>query len=482
VRSETPNNERRGRGRPQTAERMERERRLRPVAGPVLLWALGVGCVISGSYYGWNFGLAATGYWGFLAALGFAAVLYAALSAAMAELVSAIPHTGGPYAFASLALGRTAGFVTGIGVVMEYVIGSAAVACAIGAYVNVLLPAVPLIISATVVYAVFIAIHLRGAGTSLKLEVVFTAIASGVLVIFYAVGIPNMTMANLNEVGGGAMFPNGFGGFWSALPLAAWFFLGIEGLPMAAEEAHNPTRDVPRALLLSFLTLLAMGVFTLTVATGLGGAHEVGQAAAPLPTAARAGLGEDSLMVGVLSIFGLSGLLASFNSVVFAYSRQVFALSRTGYLPRFLCRVNRRGSPTFALTIPAIVGLSLVGIGANTPGAGIPVLVSMSVVGAAVSYVMTMLAAIRLRRTRPDLVRPFKVPGGQATAFAGLMLAAFLLPATVQHFPIAVLLAALVFVGLLAYYVLYSRRRLLSRSIEEELEVLRESGEELTGL
>ena len=165
---------------------------------------------------------------------------------------------------------------------------------------------------------------------------------------------------------------------------------------------------------------------------------------------------------------------------MFAYSRQVFALSRAGYLPRILSRVNRRGSPTSALAIPAIVGLTLVGLAAHTPGAGIPILVSMSVVGATVSYCMTMLAVIALRSTRPDLARPFKVPGGHATAFTGLMLAAFLLSATVRQFRIAVVLAALVFVGLLAYYLVYSRRRLLIGTVEEELEVLKESGEELT--
>lgn len=457
------------------------ERRLSPVAGPLLLWGLGVGYVISGDYYGWNFGLTATGYWGFLIALGIVAVLYATMVAAIGEMAAAIPHAGGPYAFARMALGPVGGYLCGVGVVIEYVIAPAAVATAIGAYVNVLVPAVPAVLSAIAVYVIFTSVHLWGVGSSLRLELVFTAIATVMLVVFYVVGLPNITLENLNAVGGGEILPNGIGGLWAALPLAAWFFLAIEGLPMAAEESRNPERDMPKALITSFITLAVLAFLTLTVAAGLGGADVVGEADAPLPVAVQNGLGEGYWLVGVISFVGLAGLLASFHGIVLAYSRQIFALSRTGYLPFFLSRVNERHTPTWSLVVPGLVGILLVILGALLPGSAIPILVTMSVFGAAISYILMMISAIVLRRRRPNLRRPFKMPGGEITAWIALVLAAVLLPAGAKDYPVAVLFGLLVFVAFAAYYFFYSRRRLLSRSIEEELQLIDQSESELRG-
>jgi ethanolamine permease len=464
---------------PAAAVEVVGERRLSRVAGPLLLWGLGVGYVISGDYYGWNFGLTATGYWGFLVALAIMGVLYATMVGVIAELSAALPHSGGPYAFARTALGPVGGYVTGIGVVIEYVIAPAAVATAIGAYINVLFPAIPVVVSAAVTYILFTLIHLGGAGTSLKLELAFTVIATAMLAVYYVVGLPNITLDNLNEVGGGAVLPFGISGLWAALPLAAWFFLAIEGLPMAAEESRNPAKDMPKALIASFVTLAVVAVLTLTVAAGLGGAAAVGEADAPLPFSVEAGLGGNHWLVGVISTVGLAGLLASFHGIVMAYSRQIFALSRTGYLPRFLSNVNSRHTPTWALVVPGIVGVGLVILGDLLPGSGIPILVTMSVFGAAISYIMMMISAIVLRRRRPDLARPFKVPGGQVTAIIALVLACVLLPAGTMQFPIAWLLALIVFVAFLAYYYLHSRHHLVSQSIEEELAVIERSEQEL---
>jgi len=447
----------------------------------LLLWGLGVGYVISGDYYGWNFGLAATGYWGYLIALAFAGLLYAAMAGVIAEMSAAIPHAGGPYAFTRMALGKVGGYFCGVGVMMQYIIAQAAVATAVGAYINVFVPTVPVLASAVAVYVVFTAIHLVGAGTSLKLELVFTAIATVGLVVFAAVGLPNVTLENLNEVGGGEVLPNGLAGFWATLPLAAWFFFALEGLPMASEEASDPGRDMPKALASTWVTLAIVAVLTLTVTAGLGGAKTVSGADAPLPAAVRVGLGDDHWLIGVVSFFGLASLLASFHAIVLAYSRQIFALSRTGYLPRFLADLNRWRAPTWSLVVPGLIGIGLVLLGSVLPGSAIPVLLTTAVFAATVTYVLMMVSGIVLRRQRPDLTRPFKVPGGQVTAGVGVVLAAILLPAGVAGYPIAILIAVLVFTAFAAYYLLYSRHRLVSDSIEEELRLIEEAEAELKG-
>jgi ethanolamine permease len=455
------------------------ERKLSRVAGPLLLWGLGVGYVISGDYYGWNFGLTATGYWGFLVALALMAVLYAAMAGVISELAAAIPHAGGPYAFARMALGRVGGYICGVGVLIEYVIAPVAVALAIGAYINVEIVKIPVIVCAIAVYAISTTVHYFGAGNSLKLELGLTALALVGLVIFYAVGIPKITGANLNAVGDGKVFPEGLSGLWSALPLAAWFFLAIEALPMASEESKDPAKDMPKALKLAFLTLAAFAILTLTVSAGLGGAAKVGEADAPLPVAIQLGIGRDTWSGNVVSWLGLAGLGASFHGIVMAYSRQTFALARTGYLPRFLAHVSARDTPTWSLIAPGIIGIALVIIGYETTESAIPVMVTMSVFGAAISYMLMMASAIVLRRKRPDLARPYKVPGGQITAGVAFVLAAILLPAGMKDYPAAMAFGAATFVAFLVYFFAYSHKNIVSNSIEEELALLAEADSKL---
>jgi ethanolamine permease len=122
-----------------TAERDEdraAERNLRRVAGPVLLWGLGVGAVISGEFFGWNFGLNAGRWGGLLIAAAIMATLHATMMMmSIAEMSTAMPVAGGPYAFARRAMGRTGGYATGLAVVMEYVLAPAVIAVGIGGYV-----------------------------------------------------------------------------------------------------------------------------------------------------------------------------------------------------------------------------------------------------------------------------------------------------------------------------------------------------------
>ncbi len=443
---------------------------LNRVAGPVLLWGLGVGYVISGDYYGWNFGLLKTGYWGFLAGLGLMFILYTCLVGTIAELSSAIPHSGGPYAFCRITLGKIGGYVCGIGVLMEYIVAPAAVATSIGAYVNGIIPSLPIVITAIGVYIIFTGIHIIGINLSLKVELAFTIIATIMLLIFFVIGIYYFKFENLNEIGGGEWFPNGFSGFWAVLPFAAWFFLGIEGLPMAAEESKNPRKDLPKALKASIITLAVLSILTLTIATGFGGAQSVGSADAPLPAAVASIMGKSSIFFSIISVVGLAGLFASFHGIVLSYSRQTYALSRAGFLPKFLSIINSNKTPTYALIVPGVMGCILVFIGSYS-GEAISILVAVSVFGAAVSYIMMMIAAIVLRVKQPNLERHYRVPGGIFTYSLALILSIILLFSGMNDYPIAVLISFLIIMLSLIYYFVIAKKN-VSDNFDEEMKII----------
>lgn len=453
-------------------------KQLSRVAGPLLLWGVAVGAVISGDYYGWNAGLGQTGYWGYLIAIAVMGLLYAGLSASIAELATAIPHSGGAYAYTRTALGRVWGFLAGTSVQMQFVFAPVAVALTTGAYVKILFPQVPVLVSAALLYIGSTALHLMGAGGSLRVEFVFTAVATIGLVVFAIVGAPHISIENLSAHSGGAVFPNGFGGLWATLPLAAWFFFAIESLPMSAEETRNPSKDIPRALIYAFLTLAVVGVATLTVAAGVGG-PDLANSDAPLADALVKIVGQQGWIVPAISIFAIASLIASFHAIVLAYSRQTFALSRAEYLPSFLSILNKHHVPVWGTIVPGVIGFIFVILGDTVLPDAIPVLVNLSVFAAAISYVLMTVSVIVLRRTKPDLERPVKVPGGPIIPGIAAVLAVLLIPAALVSFPIAFVIGVIVVALYLLYYAVSAQKRVSKRTLEEELALVENAEKEI---
>ena len=461
----------------ETDEYLQKRQLKRGTAGWLLLASLGVGYVISGDYSGWNFGLAEGGFGGLAIAAVIIACMYLALVLGMAEMSSALPAAGGGYTFARRALGPWGGFATGTAILIEYAIAPAAIATFIGAYVESLN-----IFGITdgwwvylAVYAVFIGIHLAGVGEALKVMFVITGIALVGLVIFAVAAIGHFDASNLTDIavdqgaaGASSFLPYGYIGIWAAIPFAIWFFLAIEGVPLAAEEAANPERNVPRGIIAAMAVLLCTCVTVLVLTTGAGGAAAMSESGNPLVEA----LGEGT-MAKVVNYIGLDGLIASFFSIIYAYSRQLFALSRAGYLPTMLSVTNSRKAPTLALVVPGIIGfiLSLTGQGA--------LLLNMAVFGAALSYVLMMVSHIVLRRREPDMHRPYRTPGGVFTTGFALVIAVLAVIATFLVDSVAALWCLIVFAAFMAYFGLYSRHRLVANSPDEEFAALAAAEDEL---
>ena len=212
---------------------------LKKALGPVMLWGLGVGYVISGMYFGWNLGLPLGGTWGMLIATGVVTVLYFAFSAGYAELAVAMPRAGGAFDFGLRAFGPAGGLVLGVAQIVEFLFAPPAIAIAIGAYFNLFYPGASPTAIAIVVYVLFTALNAWGVKQAAAFELAVTVAAVGELLLFMAVSGSRFHAANLAI----DPFPHGFSGVFACLPFAVWMFLGIEGLANAAEEARAPERD-----------------------------------------------------------------------------------------------------------------------------------------------------------------------------------------------------------------------------------------------
>ncbi|MBA2640657.1 MAG: ethanolamine permease [Nocardioidaceae bacterium] len=452
--------------------------------GWVLLAGLGVAYVISGDFAGWNFGLDEGGFGGLLIATVLMAVMYTCMVLGLAELASAIPVAGAGYGFARRALGPLGGFATGTAILIEYAIAPAAIVVFIGGYVEALglfgLTSGWLVY--LVCYAIFVGVHLYGVGEALKLMFAITALAVVALVVFVIAMIPKFDAGNLTDIavdtsaaGSSSFLPFGIAGVLAAFVYGIWFFLAIEGVPLAAEEARDPKKDMPRGIIAAMLALLVFAALILVVAPGGAGSEAIRASDNPLPRALNVAYDGGTWMSDFVNYVGLAGLVASFFSIIYGYSRQLFALSRAGYLPRSLALTSTRHTPWVALLVPATIGFLLAAITQN--GA---LLINIAVFGATVSYVLMMLSHIVLRRRAPELARPYLTPGGTVTTGVALVLACLAVVATFFVDVKAAGITALVFAAFLAYYWFWSRHRLVGVAPEEEFDAITSAESELS--
>ena len=463
------------------AEYFEKRQLQGGVAGWILLAGLGVAYVISGDFAGWNFGLGEGGWGGLLIATIVMAIMYLFMVFGLAELSSTISTTGGGYAFARRAMGPWGGFITGTAILIEYAIAPAAIANFIGAYVESLIGLDGWYVF-LVFYLVFVGMHLYGVGEALKVMFVITAIAVVALVVFVVAAALKFDPSNLNNIpvdtsatGASEFLPFGVVGIWAALPYAIWFFLAVEGVPLAAEESKDPAKDMPKGIIGAMVALIIFAALILTVAPGAAGSDLLKESGNPLVETLEApsAYGGETAVSQFINIVGLLGLIASFFSIIYAYSRQTFALSRAGYLPRILSITGRRKTPTLALVVPGVIGFVMAVLNEGD------LLILVAVFGATISYVMMTLAHIILRFKEPDLERPYRTPGGVVTTGIACVLAVVALIAGFLVDTRVLFITAGIYAIAIAYFGLYSRHHIVATAPEEEFELIESAESEL---
>jgi ethanolamine permease len=378
-------------------------------------------------------------------------------------------------------MGPWGGFLTGTAILIEYAIAPAAIANFIGAYVNSLIGidgwAVYLFF-----YVIFIGLHLFGVGEALKVMFAITAVAVFALVVFVVAAIPQFETANLNNIpvdttaaGASQFLPFGVIGIWAAIPYAIWFFLAVEGVPLAAEESKNPAKDMPKGIIGAMLALILFAGAILVTAPGAAGSAFLMESGNPLVEALEAPDAYDgqTLVSQFVNVVGLLGLIASFFSIIYAYSRQTFALSRAGYLPKWLSVTGKRKTPTMALIVPGIIGFVMAVMNQGD------LLILVAVFGATISYIMMNLSHIILRFKEPNLERPYRTPGGVVTTGIALVLAVAALIAGFLVDTRVLTITAVVFFIAIAYFGLYSRHHIVGSAPEEEFALIESAESEL---
>jgi ethanolamine permease len=377
--------------------------------GPLMLWGLGVGYVISGMYFGWNLGLPAGGTLGLAVATLFITLMYVFFVFAYAELACAIPKAGGAFHYAGRAFGPGMGIVTGTAQWIEFLFAPPAIAFAIGAYFHEFFPALPVLTIAAAAFLVFTILNIVGVRAAARFELFITVFAVIELLIFAGVTLPHIDPSHLTL----NALPHGGSGVFAAIPFAIWFFLGIEGLANVAEETVNPGRNIVLGFGSSIATLVILCAITFISSVGVAGWEAIvypvqglsETSDSPLPLALSRIVGKDHLLYHLLLTVGLFGLIASFHGLILAAGRVTLEMGRNGHLPGFLGRPHSRfKTPAAALILNAVIGIIALLSGQTSE------LITIACFGAITLYLNSLVSFFRLRKKEPALHRPFIAP------------------------------------------------------------------------
>jgi ethanolamine permease len=376
--------------------------------GPLMLWGLGVGYVISGMYFGWNLGLPHGGTLGLGIATLFISIMYIFFTFSYTELSCAIPKAGGAFDYANKALGPDLGFVTGISQLIEFVFAPPAIAFAIGAYFHEFFSGVPVTAISITAFVVFTFLNISGVKAAASFELFITIFAVFELLLFSGVTLTHFKFENLTL----NSFPHGISGLFASIPFAIWFFLGIEGVANLAEEAIDPQKNIVKGFGWAIFTLILLCFLTFFSSIGVAGweavvfPHPGGDPSdSPLPLALSHVIGKDHLLYHLLITIGLFGLIASFHGIILAAGRVTFEFGRVGYFPKFLGKTHKKyRTPANALLINMMVGIGALLTGRTNE------IITIACFGALSLYILSLITFFKLRKSHPEMPRPFRAP------------------------------------------------------------------------
>ncbi len=403
--------------------------------------------------------------------LSFVLAGLAALCSALsyAELAGSVPVSGSAYSYTYATLGEIIAWICGWCLLLEYGVSVAAVAVGWGGYLNeflqgtigVTIPeafAAPpgeggvVNVPAAVVVLLATGVLLLGVRESAWATTVTTVLKIAVLVFFVAVAFTAFNSGNLTPFA-----PAGIAGISVGASAVFFSFIGFDAASTAGEEARNPERDLPRAIILSLIIVTAIYVLVAFAAVAAVGAGALGESDASLATALRTVTGQGWPAV-VLALGAVIAIASVVLTVLYGQTRILVAMSRDGLVPKMLSRVNRRSVPA---RNTALVGILVALLAAVVP---LNQLAEATSIGTLVAFGLVNIGVVVLRRTRPELPRSFRTPLMPFVPLLGLALCAYLITGldAVTWLTFAIWTA----IGLVVYFSYGRRKSQLNRTAE----------------
>ncbi|MCX5581598.1 APC family permease [Kaistia terrae] len=333
-----------------------------------------------------------------------------------AELSSTMPVSGSAYSYAYATLGEFSAFVVGACLLLEYAVSASAIAVGWGQYLNELfgdvtgwrmpdaisqppgeggvvnLPAVALI-------AICATLLIRGTRESTTVNAILVAVKLGVLALFVVIALTAFRSENLIP-----FMPLGWSGIGTASAMIFFSYIGLDTISTAGDEAKDPARTLPLAIVISLLVVTAIYLLVAIAAVGAQPWTAFSDQNAGLAVILRNVTGATWPSI----LFSIGAIVSIFSvtlAAMFGQTRILMAMSRDGLLPTVFGKVDpATQSPRYNTYI---VATFIAVLAAVVP---LDVLVNLTSMGTLTAFAVVSLGVMILRRTRPDLERGFKVP------------------------------------------------------------------------
>ena len=387
-----------------------------------------------GAMIGWSW-VALTGNWignagsvGAMLAFALGGFTVVMVGFTYAELASAMPQAGGEHVYSYRALGRTPSFICTWAIIFGYVSVVAFEAVALPTVTDYLVPDfsrgylwtiagwdvyLTWVLVGIVAAIVMTAVNIIGIRTAAKLQLLATTLIMlvGVLLIggaLFAGDAGNMA----------PLFDNGAKGLLGVLIMVPFMFVGFDVIPQSAEEVNIPFTEIGRTLMVSIS--MAVLWYVLIIAAVSTGITASGRAASDLPTAdAMTNLFRNSWAGKHLVVGGIGGILTTWNAFLIGGSRAIYALAKSGQLPRGFARLH----PRFNTPYRAVLLIGALSVFAPLFGRPALVwLVNAGGLGIVVAYAFVAWSFLVLRRREPAMERPYRVRNGRAVGRVALLL------------------------------------------------------------
>jgi basic amino acid/polyamine antiporter, APA family len=418
----------------------EPEHRLKKNLGSLDLMVFGVGVTIGGGLFVLT-GSAAKSFAGPAIALSFviAAVACGLAALCYAEFASTVPVAGSAYTFSYATIGELVAWIIGWDLMLEFVVGAAAVAGGWSGYLANVLDGTPLEIPASLASAsdgvinlpagllvlALTAVLVFGIKLSSRVNQVAVAIKVAVALLFVVAGLFFVKSSNLspfippsaeaqNTSGlkqplvevlfGLAPLTYGWGGIVTGAAVVFFAFIGFDVVATTAEETRNPAKDVPVGIFGSLAICTALYFAVSVVLTGMQNYKDIdAEDPAPLSTAFT-NVGHDGI-ANIIAIGAAIGITVVVLILLLGQSRVAFAMARDGLLPPVFAKVHPTYRTPYVIT--TTVGILVAILASFT---SIDVLAELVNVGTLFAFILVSVGVIFLRRNRPDLERAFRVP------------------------------------------------------------------------
>ncbi len=435
---------------------------MRREVGLFAITSWGVGIILGAGIYvlvGEAAGIAGNSVW-----LSFilGAMVASLTGLSYAELSSVFPKDAAEYVYVKIACGcEILSFMVGWLTILTGIISVSTVALGFAGYFQGLF-GFPRILAALVLIFLLSYINFLGIKESTRMNILFTLVEAGGLILFIAIGLGNLGRVDLLEA------PNGFSGVFSAAALIFFAYLGFEDIVNIAEETKEPEKTIPKALVLSILITTFLYVLVAVVSVNLADWQILGESSAPLAFASSQVLGENAFM-----LMSIIALFATSNTVLIMLvvgSRMIYGMAKEGAFPNFLSKIDpKKDTPSLAILVTMLVSILFLFIG------DLELVAALTSFGAFITFAFVNISLIYIRYRRTEVERPFRVPLNVGrfpiTGFLGLVTCLFF----VLQFDITVILSGSFFlvVGLVLYKLAKIIRSRGDRSIQERSDHLR---------